>query len=158
MSEQDPLGTYSLWAKQASILEEKEPNGFTAQQKSDGVDKKENMDEKRRAKPVREDSGFGINTRKEVKHVPKRTRIVPSSEFEDTIQVCDSLSFRDKKMVSSVHDGTLSIEKNSLHDFKTKLSTTKRRHGLRFKPRFSSYFLSSQSTVATKLHCTSCHR
>ena len=88
MSEQDSLGTYSLWAKQASILEEKEPNDFTAHQKPDGVDRKENMDERRGAKPVREDSGFDIKTREEVKHVPRRTRIVPSSESEDTIQVC----------------------------------------------------------------------
>lgn len=72
-------------------MEEKEPNDFTAHQKSDGVDRKENMDEKRRAKPVREDSGYGIKMRKDVKHVPKRTRIVPSSDTEDTIQVCSSL-------------------------------------------------------------------
>lgn len=101
MSEQDPLSTYSLWAKQASISEEKEPNDFTAHLKSDGVGRKENMDERRRAKPLGEDSGYGIKTRKEVKHVPKRMRIVPSSESGDTIQVCDSL-FCFEKMVSSV--------------------------------------------------------
>ena len=72
-------------------MEEKEPNDFPAHQKPDGVDRKENMDERRRGKPVREDNGFGIKTRKEVKHVPRRTRIVPSSESEDTIQVCGSL-------------------------------------------------------------------
>lgn len=50
-----------------------------------------------------------------------------------------ALSFSDEKVVSSVHHGTLSIEKNSLYDFKPKLSTTKRRRGLWFILRFSSY-------------------
>lgn len=72
-------------------MEEKEPNDITAYQKPDGVNRKENMDERRRPNSGREDSGFGIKTRKEVKHVPSRTRIVPSSESEDTIQVCGSL-------------------------------------------------------------------
>lgn len=83
MSEQDPLSTYSLWAKQASILEE--PNDYTT--KPNGTNEKENMDERSRRNPGKEDSGYGVKPRQVVKQVPRRTRIVSSSDTDDAIMV-----------------------------------------------------------------------
>ena len=91
MNEQDPLSTYSLWAKQASILEDQDEGDSTQTIKPNGaMNQKENMDERRRqyGSKGRGDSGYGGPPAKVVqKKGMTRRRLVPSSDDEDAIVV-----------------------------------------------------------------------
>lgn len=95
MSEQDPLSTYSLWAKQASILEDLDEGDSTTTIKPNGVyianekeNKKEDMDERRQkyGSNGRGDSGNGGGGGVKPRRALSRRRLVPSSE-EDPIMV-----------------------------------------------------------------------
>lgn len=96
MSEQDPLSTHSLWAKQASTVEDLDGGDSTTNIKPNRVNgvnekenKKEDMDERRRkyGSKGRGDSGYGGGGDGKPKRPLSRKRLVPSSE-EDAIVVC----------------------------------------------------------------------
>ena len=94
------MSTYSLWAKQADIAEEKEPTDYMT--KPNGTSQKENMDERGRS-ARREDSGDGVWHWQAPKPVTRRTRIVPS-EDSDAIMVCHAFVFGPARHAGELQD------------------------------------------------------